>query len=71
MLLWRKKERRWFPIGEGLTGLPIGFIAGEIYTEQSVRVEEGLVEKIQGFHGSDQFEDDFTLLALRRFEDVP
>jgi len=120
MLLWRKKERRWFPIGEGLTGLPIGFIAGEIYTEQSVRVEEGdiilvfsdgitdvfspedqqlgpdgilqfaeetlaetggpvaledltkgLVEKIQAFHGSDQFEDDFTLLALRRFEDAP
>jgi sigma-B regulation protein RsbU (phosphoserine phosphatase) len=115
MLLWRRKESRCSPIGEGLTGLPIGFIAGEIYTEQSVRVEEGdiilvfsdgmtdvfspadeqlgpegilrlaketlcelaqpvalgdltntLVEKIQAFHGSDKFEDDFTLLALRR-----
>jgi len=115
MLLWRGQESRWSPIGEGLTGLPIGFIAGEIYTEQSVRVQEGdiilvfsdgitdvfspadeqlgpdgiltfaeetlaeiprpvvledltkaLVEKIQAFHGSDEFEDDFTLLALRR-----
>jgi sigma-B regulation protein RsbU (phosphoserine phosphatase) len=41
MLLWRKSESRWFPIGEGLTGLPIGFIAEERYMEQSVRIQEG------------------------------
>lgn len=41
MLLWRKKDPRWFPIGEGLAGLPIGFISGEIYVEQSVRIQKG------------------------------
>jgi sigma-B regulation protein RsbU (phosphoserine phosphatase) len=41
MLLWRSKESRWSPIGEGLTGLPIGFIAGENYIEQSIRMDEG------------------------------
>jgi sigma-B regulation protein RsbU (phosphoserine phosphatase) len=115
MLLWRRRESRWIPIGEGLVGLPIGFIAGEIYTEQSVRIEEddivlvfsdgmtdvfspegeqlgpegflhlaenamkelpkpvsldelavSLVEKIQLFHGSGEFDDDLTLLTLRR-----
>jgi phosphoserine phosphatase RsbU/P len=114
MLLWRKEESRWLPVGEGLAGLPIGFVAGEVYLEQSVRVARGdivlvfsdgitdvfspadeqlgpeglqrlaeesmcelpepvelgkltekLVEKIQRFHGSAEFEDDFTLLALR------
>ena len=41
MLLWRSKDSRWSPIGEGLTGLPIGFISGEVYTEQSIRMDEG------------------------------
>lgn len=41
MLLWRSKELRWSQIGGGLTGLPIGFIAGEVYTEQSIRMDEG------------------------------
>jgi len=41
MLLWRSKELRWSAIGEGLAGLPIGFIAGEVYTEQSIRMDEG------------------------------
>ena len=115
MLLWRKSESRWYPIGEGLAGLPIGFIAGEGYTEQSVRLQEGdivlvfsdgvtdvfspedeqlgpegflrlarvtmsemaetivlddlieaLLEKIRQFHGAMEFDDDLTLLALRR-----
>jgi phosphoserine phosphatase RsbU/P len=115
MLLWRKTESRWFPIGEGLTGLPIGFIAGERYLEQSIRIVEGdivlmfsdgvtdvfsrdgeqlgpdgflslteetmsamaqpvllydlvkaLIERIQQFHGGEVFDDDLTLLALRR-----
>ena len=117
MLLWRHRERRWQPIGEGLVGLPIGFIAGETYSEQSVRIEEDdialvfsdgitdvfspegvqlgpegftelaeaavaeleqpisldelsstLIEKIEQFHGSGEFDDDLTLLALRRLE---
>jgi phosphoserine phosphatase RsbU/P len=41
MLLWRNNESRRSPIGEGLTGLPIGFIAGKIYTEQSIKMDEG------------------------------
>lgn len=115
MLLWRKSESRWFPIGEGLAGLPLGFIAGESYMEQSVRLHEGdivlvfsdgvtdvfsiedeqlgpegflqlaeetmaamtqpvvlddlvqaLIEKMRLFHGSQEFDDDLTLLALRK-----
>lgn len=120
MLLWREVEGRWSEIGEGLAGLPIGFVAGESYSEQSVRMAEGdivlvfsdgitdvfdqngeqlgaegilrvaeqsmaeleqpvelerltrkLVEKIQTYGGSAEFEDDFTLMALRRHEEGP
>lgn len=102
-------------LGEGLEGLPLGFIAGETYSQQSVRLEpgdivlafsdavtevespegeqlapegflelaraalarlsppsplhdlaEGLLEAIQDYHGSAEFGDDLTLLALRR-----
>jgi phosphoserine phosphatase RsbU/P len=105
------------PIGEGLAGLPIGFITGESYIEQSVRINEGdivlvfsdgitdvfsptdeqlgpngfltlaeqtisdlvrpvrledlvqaLIDKIRKFRGSDEFDDDMTLLALRRLQ---
>jgi phosphoserine phosphatase RsbU/P len=115
MLLWRNAESRWFPIGEGLLGLPIGFVAGENYVEQSIRMQEGdivlvfsdgvtevfspegeelspegflklaeetmpamgrpvvldelvqaLIGKIRQFHGAREFDDDLTLLALRR-----
>ncbi len=115
MLQWRAREGRWQPLGEGLEGLPLGFIAGEIYSEQSVRLEAGdmvlafsdavtevespgeeqlepegflelagatlerlprpvslhdfaesLVESIRSYHGSVDFEDDLTLLTLRR-----
>lgn len=41
MLHWRKRDGRWQPLGEGLENLPLGFIAGEIYSQQSVRLEEG------------------------------
>jgi len=116
MLLWRNRESRWFPIGESLVGLPIGFIAGENYVEQSIRMQEGdivlvfsdgvtevfsregaelgpegflelagetmpamakpvvldelvqaLIAKIRQFHGGQEFDDDLTLLALRRW----
>jgi len=115
MLLWRVREAHWQPLGEGLEGLPLRFIAGETYSQQSVRLEPGdiilafsdgvtdldapggeqlaaegfldlagktlarmpqppplyvfaeaLVEAIARFHGSGEFEDDLTLLTLRR-----
>lgn len=115
MLHWRARGARWQMLGEGLEGLPLGFIAGETYSQQSVRLEpgdivlafsdavtevespegeqlapegflelaraalarlsppsplhdlaEGLLEAIQDYHGSAEFDDDLTLLALRR-----
>src|SRR5207248_2058726 len=41
MILWRARERHWYPLGKGLDGPPIGFIAGEFYTQQSIRIEPG------------------------------
>jgi phosphoserine phosphatase RsbU/P len=115
MLHWRKRERRWQPLGKGLENLPLGFIAGETYIEQSVQLEpgdmvlafsdgvteveapegeqlspEGFLDLVVGthaelrdvvpldnfaealfhaitrYHGLGEFEDDLTLLALRR-----
>ncbi len=114
MLQWRKREDRWQVLGEGLEGLPLGFIAGESYSQQSVRLEPGdivlvisdaatevaspegeqlsaegflelvgrtldrlprppslgdfaeaLIEAISRHHGSEEFEDDLTLMALQ------
>ena len=116
MLLWRAQQVRFFELGEGLEGLPLGFITGETYNQQSVRLlpgdmilafsdgatevrsssgeqltakgflelagktldalpkpvvlhdfSEGLIETIHGFRGAaGEFEDDVTLLTLRR-----
>jgi len=115
MLLWHNREARWRPLGEGLDGLPLGVIAGEMYSQQSVHLEphdmvmafsdaltevrspdgallteegflhlagltvsrlphpfslhdlsEGLHEAVRRYHHSDQFDDDVTLLTLRR-----
>jgi phosphoserine phosphatase RsbU/P len=115
MLHWRKRERRWQPLGKGLENLPLGFIAGETYIEQSVQLEPGdmvlafsdgvteveapegeqlspegfldlvvgthaqlrdavplnnlskaLFDGITRYHGPSEFEDDLTLLAIRR-----
>jgi phosphoserine phosphatase RsbU/P len=41
MLLWRDRERRFLELGEGLEGLPLGYITGEIYNQQSVRLNHG------------------------------
>ena len=41
MLLWREKERRFLELGEGLEGLPLGFVAGETYNQQSIRLNAG------------------------------
>src|SRR5712691_9449010 len=41
MLLWRDRERRFLELGEGLEGLPLGYITGETYNQQSVRLNHG------------------------------
>ncbi len=41
MLRWVARERQWHPLGEDLDGLPLGVIAGETYSQQSVRLEPG------------------------------
>lgn len=41
MLLWRERERGFLELGEGLEGLPLGFVAGETYNQQSVRLSPG------------------------------
>ena len=41
MLLWRENEKRFLELGEGLEGLPLGFVAGETYNEQSIRLNPG------------------------------
>ena len=115
MLLWRSRETDWYPLGEGLDGLPLGVVAGEEYSQASVRLEPGdmvmafsdavtevkspsgdqltadgfvglaratvsrfprraplpevsagLLEALGGYQGSTRFEDDLTLLLLRR-----
>ncbi len=41
MLLWRQHERRFLELGEGLEGFPLGYITGEAYNQQSVRLNPG------------------------------
>jgi phosphoserine phosphatase RsbU/P len=41
MLHWRAREGSWRALGEGLEGFPLGFVAGEIYSQQSVRLVPG------------------------------
>jgi serine phosphatase RsbU (regulator of sigma subunit) len=41
MLLWRERERRFLELGEGLEGFPLGYITGETYSQQSVRLNHG------------------------------
>ncbi len=41
MLLWRDREGRFLEIGQGLENLPLGFITGEMYNEQSIRLQQG------------------------------
>ena len=115
MLLWRARESDWIPLGDGLDGLPLGVIAGEGYSQASVRLEPGdmvmafsdavtevksprgeqltaegfvdvarttvsrlpretplpdvsasLLQAVSGYQGSTRFEDDLTLLLLKR-----
>lgn len=41
MLLWREREERFIELGEGLEGLPLGYITGETYNQQSVKLNHG------------------------------
>lgn len=41
MLLRRAREAKFVPIGEGLENLPLGFVTGELYSEQSIRLQPG------------------------------
>src|SRR5216683_783330 len=115
MLLWRRREERFLELGQGLEGFPLGFITGETYNQQSVRLDAGdmilafsdgatevrspegeqlsfkgllalagttlaqlpqpavlpdfsvkLLDGIQRYRASADFEDDITLLTLRR-----
>jgi serine phosphatase RsbU (regulator of sigma subunit) len=41
MFLWRDAQRQMLEIGDGLENFPLGFVTGEKYLEQSVRLEAG------------------------------
>jgi serine phosphatase RsbU (regulator of sigma subunit) len=41
MLVWRARDKRFYELGEGLENLPLGFITGEQYCEQSIRLNVG------------------------------
>jgi sigma-B regulation protein RsbU (phosphoserine phosphatase) len=41
MLLWRARESQFIELGEGLENFPLGFVTGEQYNEQSVRLNTG------------------------------
>jgi serine phosphatase RsbU (regulator of sigma subunit) len=41
MLLWRAREGKFFELGEGMENLPLGFITGEMYSEQSIQLRPG------------------------------
>jgi sigma-B regulation protein RsbU (phosphoserine phosphatase) len=41
MLLWRARDQKFCELGEGLENFPLGFITGEQYNEQSIRLNVG------------------------------
>jgi len=63
MLLWRARQNRWFALGEGLMGLPIGFIAGESFAQQSIRVEAGDIVLMFSDGLTDVFSPDGEMLT--------
>ncbi|MGH9711840.1 MAG: PP2C family protein-serine/threonine phosphatase [Candidatus Acidiferrales bacterium] len=67
MMLWRMLDRRWYLLGEGLEGLPIGFIAGEFYTQQSIRIEPGDVVLIFSDGATEVFSPDGRFLGHEGF----
>src|SRR5256884_8557584 len=67
MILWRARERHWYPLGKGLDGPPIGFIAGEFYTQQSIRIEPGDILLIFSDEATDVFSLDGRFLGAEGF----
>jgi sigma-B regulation protein RsbU (phosphoserine phosphatase) len=67
MILWRVWERNLYALGDGLEGLPIGFIAGEFYTQQSVRIEPGDILLIFSDGATDVFSPDGRFLGSEGF----
>lgn len=67
MILWRAQKRNWYPLGDGLEGLPIGFIAGEFYTQQSIRIEPGDMVLIFSDGATDVFSADGRFLGPEGF----
>src|SRR6266853_2348302 len=41
MLLWRAHDKRFLELGQGLENYPLGFITGEQYNEQSIKLNTG------------------------------
>jgi len=41
MLLWRARDAQFLEIGAGLENFPLGFVTGEMYNEQSIRLNQG------------------------------
>ena len=41
MLLWRAREEKFLELGHGLEGFPLGFVTGERYNQQSIRLNSG------------------------------
>jgi sigma-B regulation protein RsbU (phosphoserine phosphatase) len=41
MLLWQAREEKFCQLGDGLENFPLGYITGEQYNEQSVRLQPG------------------------------
>jgi serine phosphatase RsbU (regulator of sigma subunit) len=80
MMLWRASEHRFHQIGDGLENLPLGYITGEQYSEQSVRLELGdmvlafsdgatEVQSPDGIQLSPQGFLEFATTTLSRFHD--
>jgi phosphoserine phosphatase RsbU/P len=41
MLLWRSRDASFYELGQGLENFPLGYITGEQYNEQSIRLNVG------------------------------
>ena len=79
MLLWRHRENRFVELGEGLEGLPLGFITGESYNQQSVRLlpgdmilafSDGATE-VRSPSGEQLTSKGFSELAEKNLKDLP
>src|SRR5258708_39713989 len=70
MVLWRARENRWFALGEGLEGLPMGIIAGEIFTQQSIRIEAGDIVLMFSDGLTDVFSPNGELLTAEGFMEL-